>query len=454
MNPIVRLNIVLHEKQNDIHKNPARFKVSMLGGQFGKTELAIFDAIQACLGKKNGVYWYVCPTYGMAERIVWNRLKAAIPPQYLLRRPREDDLSVQFVSGSELSLKGADNYNSLRGVPLDGIIVDEAAFMNRETWEEVLRPRLMVRKGFAHFYSTPNGINWFTELHDDARRRAMAGDTEWAAFHFTSWDNPYIDRKELERSKEMMPDYKYNQEIMAIATENTGLRFPHFKFDVNIGKYEGNKVLTLYRGMDSGINKGHPSTCIWVEVDFETKDIYVTDEYGKSDLIIKEFAQNINNITGSRNVEYSVIDPSTASRNKQTNVRDIDEYNRYGLRVMPADNNRRGYDVVNMYLKTGKLKIHPKCKNLIYELSHVNWDDKLGDDYSDSLRYILLRIHDKVYGMNMAEMRLNGEEKPQDIRNGLTVDLVKKLANDYKNSKNIGFNDYNMNWVERDISLI
>jgi len=441
--PVIKLNTVLHDKQNQIHENPARFKVSMLGGQFGKTELAVFDLIQAGLGKKNGTFWYVCPSYGMAESIVWVRLKLSIPPQYLLKRPREDDLTVFLISGSILVLKGADNYDSLRGVPLDGVIVDEGAFMQRDVWEDVLRPRLMAKKGFAHFYSTPKGLNWFTELHAEARRRMMAGDSDWASFHYTSWENPYLDRAELQRLKESMPDYKYQQEIMANPTENTGLRFPHFNFDNNVGKYNGTNTLTLYRGIDSGIAQNHPTTCIWAEVDLNDRMIYITDEYGKSGAIIKDCVEQINNITGNRIVECSVIDPSTAKRNNQTLVRDIDEFSRYGLRCVPGDNKARGYDIVNMWLKSGRLKIHPKCKELIYELSHVSWQDKLFDDYVDSLRYCIVRINDFMYGMNLNDIREQKSDKPELFNREMTIDQVKLMTEENKPKS--------MNWVEHEI---
>jgi hypothetical protein len=429
----------------------------MLGGQFGKTELAIFDLIQSGLGKKNGVFWYICPTYGMAKDIVWGRLKLSLPPQYVLKKPREDDLTVFLISGSMLVLKGADHYDTLRGVPLDGVIMDEAAMLDRAVWEDVIQLRLAKKNGFCHFYSTPPecGTNWFTELHDDAKRREIAGDVEWSAFHFTSWDNPHLDRKQLERLKASMPEYKYNREIMALPTERGGMRFPEFDFNRNIGKYQGNNELSLYLGLDSGIAGSHPSTCVWLNVDLNERMVYVTDECYRSGAIIRDVVTEIKKRNGNKKIDMCVIDPSTTKRDKIVSMREIDEWNRNGLHCIPGDNRSRGYDIVNTFLKMGRLKIDPKCKDLIWEFSHLTWEDKLNDDGTDALRYALVRINDYMYGMDMSKLReLDNVPDGNFSKNEMTMDMAKWLSVQTKDNADYRPNDFKMNWIEKEAAAI
>src|SRR5713101_5245430 len=84
------------------------------------------------------------------------------------RKPNETDLTIELVSGGTISLRGADNYDSLRGDGLDFLVLDEYASMNREAWTEVLRPALSDREGHALFIGTPHGRNHFFELYEAA----------------------------------------------------------------------------------------------------------------------------------------------------------------------------------------------------------------------------------------------------------------------------------------------
>lgn len=123
----------------------------------------------------------------------------------------------------------------------------------------------------------------------------------------------------------------------------------------------------------------------------------------RSGLVIEESCGIINRMTGDKKVEWSVIDPSTAKRNSQTGRRDMDEFARYGVPCVPGDNRDRGYDITKMFFKKNMIKIHPKCKNLILQLKTVQWSDKEGEDMTDCLRYICVRIHDFMFGGRLFE---------------------------------------------------
>ena len=445
----VRLGIELHEKQQMIHDSPARFKVVKCGRRFGKTVLELFELLQAAGGTPGGVYWYVAPTYGQAKEIAWSLLKRITPKQLLKKNPSESELSIELWNEAIIKLKGSDYPESLKGVPLNGCVMDEAAFQVETVWTEILRPQLMDKKGFCHFISTPRGTNWFTSLFNEARRKKEVGETDWDYFHFTTYDNPYIDRKEIDLSKETMPEDKFNQEVLAVESEDVGLVYPEFDYTRNTGIYTGENTLMKVRGVDWGIS--HPTVCLFAAMDLNEKKLYIYDEYVKSGAIIKESCNAINQITGNDKIEWTVIDPSCSKRNSQTNRRDMDEFSRYGVHCIPADNKDRGYDITRMFLKLGIIKINPKCKTLIYQLRNLNRGEDVNDDCTDVLRYICTRIHDFVYGMNVHDIRddlkeVKAGEEIKIKQNRWTINQVKMAMDDNAGQK--------MNWIKQHIMTL
>ena len=116
----------------------------------------------------------------------------------------------------------AENTDGLRGNTLDWVFGDEAAFFDAEVWE-VLEPSLAKKEGCGWFCSTPNGKGWFWDLYNREQN-----DPEFKSFHFTTYDNPYIPVKEIERMRQNMPELMFRQEVMAEFLEG-GIVFPHLK---------------------------------------------------------------------------------------------------------------------------------------------------------------------------------------------------------------------------------
>jgi hypothetical protein len=117
-----------------------RFRVLVAGRRWGKTFLALVELCQAAWGPGR-IAWYVAPTYKQAKRIAWKPLKQMTKP-YWAAKPNETDLTIALTSGGTISLRGADDYDSLRGEGLDFVVLDEYASMAPEAWTEVLRPAL------------------------------------------------------------------------------------------------------------------------------------------------------------------------------------------------------------------------------------------------------------------------------------------------------------------------
>lgn len=398
------VNIILHPNQQMIHECPARYKVIKAGKRFGKTKLAIFELIQAAGRKSNSIMWLVAPTYKHAKNIAWLEMKWLLPKQ-LIKRSVENDLMVELVNGSIIKLIGAENEDSLRGIRLDGVVFDEAAYTDSYAWEGIIRGQLLGNnqqgQGFAYFISSPNktGRNWFSNFWETAKMKMNQNDKEWAAFYFTIHDNPTINPEEIEKLKDNTPDDTWELEYMARESSHAGQLVSEFSYANHVKEIETNDSWILVRGLDWGIS--HPTGCLWLYVNPVLRMVYVSDEFMRSNLVIQESAGAIKQMTGTRNVAWSVIDPSTAKRNSQTGRRDLDEFIRYGVGVVPGDNRDRGYDIMKMFFKKDMVRVHPKCKNLIYQLKNVQYGDKEGEDMLDCLRYALVRIHDFMFGGNM-----------------------------------------------------
>jgi hypothetical protein len=118
--------------------------------------------------------WYVAPTYKQAKRIVWKALKKMTQP-YWASSPNETDLRIELMCGGTICLRGADNYDSLRGDGLDFVVLDEYASMAPQAWTEVLRPSLADRNGNALFIGTPKGFNHLHELFEGANPARLEG---------------------------------------------------------------------------------------------------------------------------------------------------------------------------------------------------------------------------------------------------------------------------------------
>ena len=123
-----------------------------------------------------------------------------------------NNLQVTLVNGTKISLKGSDRPETMRGVSLYYVVLDEYADMKPEVWESILRPALTDLRGHALFIGTPMGRNHFYDLCMATER---GDDPEWKFWQFTSYDNPFLDPSEIEAAKRSMPEWVFRQEFMA-----------------------------------------------------------------------------------------------------------------------------------------------------------------------------------------------------------------------------------------------
>jgi predicted phage terminase large subunit-like protein len=204
------LDISLLAWQQDVWNDPTRFKVVAAGRRTGKSRLAAYLLLVNALQTTRGNIFYVAPTQGQARDIMWNTLLEL--GQGLIESSHINNLQIKLVNGIMISLKGADRPETMRGVSLKYLVLDEYADMKPDVWELILRPALADLKGSALFIGTPMGRNHFYELY---RLAELGLDDDYKAWHYTSYDNPILEKEEVDKAKKSMSSYAFRQEFMA-----------------------------------------------------------------------------------------------------------------------------------------------------------------------------------------------------------------------------------------------
>jgi predicted phage terminase large subunit-like protein len=204
------LNIQLLDWQKKVWSDNTRFKIVAAGRRTGKSRLAAWMLIVNALQADRGHVFYVAPTQGQARDIMWQTLLELAHP--VVSNAHINNLQIKLVNGATISLKGADRPETMRGVSLKFLVMDEYADMKPEVFEQILRPALADQKGAALFIGTPMGRNHFYDLYKYAE---LEDDESYTAWHFTSYDNELLDPDEIDLAKKSMSSYAFRQEFMA-----------------------------------------------------------------------------------------------------------------------------------------------------------------------------------------------------------------------------------------------
>jgi hypothetical protein len=245
----------LHPLQQKIADHPARFRVVVCGRRWGKTRLGAYLGLKTSVRaaaaqalptvRRGGRVWWVAPVYFQA-RIAWRVLKPVVRriPGVVIR---ESDKVFLFPGGGELWFKSADRPDGLRGEGLDGLIIDEADFIDGEVWSKTLRPALADRRGWALFISTPQTKDgWFHKLY----KRGQKDGKVWASWSYPSWTNPFLDPEEIEEAKGDMTELEFAQEFGAEFVDKPDLVYYAFDEDTHVQPCPLAPGQPVYVGLD------------------------------------------------------------------------------------------------------------------------------------------------------------------------------------------------------------
>ncbi len=210
-----------HGKQQDILTHPAKRKVICAGRRGGKTTLAARVAVKKMLqGRK---VLLSSPSQQQADTF-WDKCKSWLGDPIVagVVVKNEQRRTLEFAAkGGRIRVKTASDADQLRGDYADFLVLDECAYLAPDAWQEVGAPMLLDNDGDAWFISTPARRNWFYHLY----ARGVGDGERWAAWHFTSFDNPYLSQTALNEITSDMTEDSYKQEILAEFLEGEGAVF-------------------------------------------------------------------------------------------------------------------------------------------------------------------------------------------------------------------------------------
>lgn len=396
MQPQIRIKRT--EWQKEVWDCDSRFKVINCGRRSGKSTISAVKMIYFATQKQSQQVWYLAPNYKQAKQIMWAMLRDLVPKE-IIKSKNEVELKIELTNNSTIFLKGTEDPDTLRGTRIDLAIFDEVAFMNRwdEIWK-VLRPTLVDSKAEVWFVSTPNGFNHFYDLYN-------SNDERYKSFHFTSYDNPHLDKEELDQIKQEMSEDAFAQEFLGEFRKMTGLIYKEFDRKihmVDIPTYiDTNWSFT--RSLDFGF--AHKTALVYFAISPTGKEIYAYDGIYLDSLTVPDIAEIARTKDGGRVITNPVADSAQPAM--------IEELNRLGVRFSPVekgpDSVKNGIAKVAELLKvradTGKptLMFNKDLDWIAREFEAYKWVEnksadnaikevpyKVNDDAVDAIRYMVM----------------------------------------------------------------
>ena len=383
----------LTKPQKKVILDKSRFRVLITGRRFGKTFLAI-NELAKFASQPNQKVWYVAPSYRQAKAICWNVLKEKMIYHKWAKSINHSDLTITLKNNSQITLRGSDNENSLRGVGLNFLVMDEFADTSKETWYEVLRPTLSDTKGHALFCGSPRGFgNWSYELF-----KLGETNTDWQSFKYTTLEGGQVSDDEIEQAKQDLDMRTFQQEYEATFVNYSGMIYYNFDRDKNIVTNCNNSDF-LHIGLDFNVDPMSAVVCSIIG-----EKIFVMDE-------IQIYSSNTNEMSDEIKIRYPgkkiIVYPDPSARQRKTSaggLTDIAILKNAGFDVRSRSSAplvRDRINAVNSKLKNvnGKnnLFILQSCKNVIKSLerqiykegTHIPDKDSGYDHMNDALGYLI-----------------------------------------------------------------
>ena len=355
--------------QKEVHNNLKRFNVLVCHRRFGKTVLCINEilkkAMQNTLPRPR--YYYLAPTYSMAKRTAWDYLKeytGGLPnDQY-----HETELRADLPNGARIQLLGCERPDSLRGLYIDGVILDEVAQMPPRLWTEIIRPALSDREGWMVAIGTPQGHNAFFDLYDYANHQEG-----WYAETFKSSETGIISDLELNEAKHLMPEEVYEAEFEC-SFDSAAIGSIYAKGltkaeeDGRITKVPYQTDIKVNTFWDLGMQD---KTAIWF-VQIKGSAFHIIDYYENSGESLEFYASVLDEKKYLYDTHYLPHDANV--RELGTGVSRVETAQSLGMRtsIVPKLSIDDGINAVRMLLSRCWFD-HEKCKDGLDALRQYRW---------------------------------------------------------------------------------
>lgn len=376
-------DISLHKRQKEIFDDPTRRRVVVAGRRFGKTALSRAEILRAAGRNPGWNVWYVAPTYRMAKQIMWRELLLTIPRKWIVTA-NSTTLDITLINGSVIGLRGADKPDSLRGVEVNFLVMDEVQDIKPVAWEEALRPTLAKTRGRVIFTGTPKSFNFLYKLYRLGQREDMIKAGIYKSWQIKTIESPFIPEAEIEEARADMDPRSFLQEFEASFQSVSGRVYYNFDRDRHVKPCTFNPALPIWIGQDFNVS---PMSSVIMQPQ-PNGEIWVVDEI---------YQQNSNTLAICNEIErrywkYTrqiVIypDPAGSARKSTRGETDLDIFRERGFKRIkyrkqhPAVIDRT--NSVNKVLYDGsgrsRLFIDPKCRNLIDSLDQTIYKEGTND---------------------------------------------------------------------------
>jgi len=355
--------------QKEVHNKLKRFNVLVCHRRFGKTVLCINEilkkAMQNTLPRPR--YYYLAPTYSMAKRTAWDYLKeyTGVLPNVTYH---ETELRADLPNGARIQLLGCERPDSLRGLYIDGVILDEVAQMPPRLWTEIIRPALSDREGWMVAIGTPQGHNAFFDLYDYANHQEG-----WYAETFKSSETGIISDLELNEAKHLMPEEVYEAEFEC-SFDSAALGSIYAKGltkadeDGRITKVPYQTDIKVNTFWDLGMQD---KTAIWF-VQIKGSAFHIIDYYENSGESLEFYASVLDEKKYLYDTHYLPHDANV--RELGTGVSRVETAQSLGMRtsIVPKLSIDDGINAVRMILSRCWFD-HEKCKDGLDALRQYRW---------------------------------------------------------------------------------
>ena len=390
------MKITLTSPQLKVSQSQARFRVLISGRRFGKTYLCITEMMKYA-SQPNQRIWYVAPTFKMAKDICWASLKELLNQFNWIEDINETTMTITIrKTNSTISLKGADNYDALRGTGLNFLILDEFADIDKRTWFEVLRASVSDTLGKVLFCGTPKGYgNWSYEMYLKGKQ-----DNEWESFQFTTIEGGMVSKEEIDQAKQDIDIRTFRQEFEGTFENYAGAVYYNFHPVDNVIKKDIDWHKPFHIGMDFNVDP--MSACV---SQIEKDKIYVVDEIVIYSSNTDEMCQEIRDRYGTKVPIFIYPDPASRQRKTSAGGRtDLSILQNAGFKVKvkhkhPAVRDR--INAVNSKLKDSNGNRHifvsHSCKTIIKGLQRQTYKENTNipdkedgfDHMNDALGYMI-----------------------------------------------------------------
>jgi len=390
------MKITLTNPQHKISKSNKRFRVLVSGRRFGKTYLCITEMMKYAT-QINKTIWYVAPTFKMAREIVWSKLKQMLLDFNWVEDINESNLKIRIKkTGSTISLKGCENYDYLRGVGIDFLVLDEFADIDEKAWTEVLRASISDTVGDVLMCGSPKGYgNWSYRMYEKGQH-----EKEWDSFQYTTLQGGIVSTEEIESAKQDLDIRTFRQEFEGSFENYAGAVYYNFHAVDNVKPKEIDWSKPLHIGLDFNVDP--MSACVaQIEKDY----IYFVDEIIIYSSNTDEMVQEIRDRYGSKQKIFIYPDPACRQRKTSAGGRtDLSILQNAGFNVKCKIRHspiRDRVNAVNSRLKSANgiryIFVSPSCKIIqkglqrqVYKENTNIPDKEEGHDHmNDSIGYLI-----------------------------------------------------------------